>query len=133
MKYLTTTTRYLKWHYSLGYYYVSVIYKNVFVFLFEYFAIRSLLKEYFLPWKRMAGSYKEAKSVSVFFETLLQNLIMRVVGIILRSAVLFIGGLIILLYLPLYPVLMIIWSLFPIIILTFIITGIILILSIFIK
>jgi hypothetical protein len=131
MNYLKTLIRYLKWHYSLGFYHISIIYKNVFVFLFEYFAIESLLKEFFLPWKRISGTYSGIKNISSFFSILIQNLIMRFVGIIFRSTVLFVGGLLILISIPFYPVLIFLWAIFPIIIVSLIVLGIILIISIF--
>lgn len=133
MKYLKTTVRYLKWHYYLGYYYVSVMYKNLLVFLFEYFTIKSLIKEFFLPWKRLSGSYKGVKNISSFFMVLIQNMIMRVVGIILRALVLFVGCIVILIFIPVYPIAIVLWTVFPLLIISLIIFGIALILSLIIR
>lgn len=133
MRYLKTIVKYLKWHYSLGYYYVSLIYKNLLVFLFEYFTIKSLIKEFFLPWKRLSGSYKGVKNISGFFMVLIQNIIMRTVGMILRTLVLFIGCLSMLIFIPIYPIAIILWTIFPLLIISLIIFGIVLILSLIIR
>jgi len=109
------------------------MYKNLLVFLFEYFTIKSLIKEFFLPWKRLSGSYKGVKNISSFFMVLIQNMIMRVVGIILRALVLFVGCIVILIFIPVYPIAIVLWTVFPLLIISLIIFGIALILSLIIR
>lgn len=133
MRYLKTTIRYLSWHFSLGYYHLSMIYKNVFFFLTDYFTIKSLIKEFFLPWKRLSSTYTNVKTISDFFQVLIQNTIMRFVGIILRATVLFVSLIVLILFIPVYPLVIILWTLSPFIIFSLIVSGIILIGSILIR
>ncbi len=126
MKYLTTFLGYLKWHYITALSTVFSFWKNILVFLFNYFSIKNLVGNFFTPWKRLADSYPKRFNIKIYFFTFVSNSIMRVVGIILRSIVILFGLICCAIYITLLPLTLIIWLALPLIIAALIIFGIIL-------
>ena len=129
MNFLLVIGNYLKWHYSKAIYNVFSIWKNISFFVFNFFSIKSLLVNYFSPWKRLSENYPKFINIKEYLSTLLINIIMRIVGIVLRSFMLILGILCYLIFLFTLPFLIIIWFIFPFLILYLIIVGVILIFS----
>lgn len=127
MNFLSVLGSYLKWHYSKAIYNVFSIWKNLSVFIFNFFSIKSLFVNFFAPWKRLAESYPKGLDVKGYLSAFLINAIMRVVGIIFRFFMLIVGIICYLLFLITLPFVLIFWLIFPLIILSLIVIGIILI------
>jgi len=129
MKYLSIFFGYLKWHYGKALATTFSFWKDILVFLFNFFSIKSLLGNFFTPWKRLADNYPKRFNLQIYFFTFLVNTIMRIVGILLRSTVLIIGLVCCAAYIILLPISLVVWILLPILIIALIILGIILIVS----
>ena len=127
MKFLTTFLGYLKWHYGKALVTTFSLWKNILFFLFAFFSIKSLLGNFFTPWKRLADSYPKKFNLKIYFFTFLANTIMRTVGIILRSIIIIIGLASCLLFIMLLPISLVIWLALPIITAYLIIDGLVLI------
>lgn len=127
MKYFTTFLGYLKWHYGKALIFTFTFWKNILVFLFNFFSIKSLLGNFFTPWKRLADSYPKNFNLSAYFYTFLVNTIMRIVGIILRSIIILVGLTCCIIYIILLPLSMIFWLALPVIIIFLVVYGLILI------
>ena len=121
---------YLVWHYSVALSDILHMWWNYVWFVFHVFSVGDVAKTLFAPWKRL-----EEKKVSIFknpqdyFGNMFVNLIMRMVGFIVRAAllliallslsVIFFGGL----------AFLVLWIPLPAIIVHFIISGIRLLIS----
>ena len=65
--------------------------KNYLKFNLNYFSIPLLLKTLFSPWRRYKVTTGKGFDIGRFFEALFSNLIFRLLGIILRSVLIFAG------------------------------------------
>ena len=126
MKFLATFLGYLKWHYITALSTVFSFWKNILVFLFNYFSIKNLAGNFFTPWKRLADGYPKRFNIKIYFFTFVSNSIMRIVGIILRSIVIIFGLTCCVVYITLLPLTLMIWLALPVIIAALIIFGLIL-------
>ncbi len=64
---------------------------NFLKFNLNYFSISLLIKSFFVPWRRYSLHYGRGFDVINFFETLISNLIFRILGAIMRSFLIIIG------------------------------------------
>jgi len=127
MKFLTTFFGYLKWHYGRALITIFSFWKNILIFLFNYFSIKSLLGNFFTPWKRLADSYSKPFNIKKYLFIFLANTIMRLVGMFLRSIVIILGLICCAIFIVLLPFSLIFWLLSPGIIIALIIYGLVLI------
>lgn len=125
MRFLVISLHYFGWHYGQAILEFSHIYKNILIFLFNFFSISILLRSYFAPWRRMGEDHEkniidDLENVASVFVV---NLIMRIVGIVMRTLVIVFGVLFILLVALFYPILLIFWLALPLIIIVLILLG----------
>ena len=109
MELITTFFGYLKWHYSKALIATFAFWKNILIFLFNFFSVKSLIGNFFTPWKRLADNYPKKFNLKTNFFIFLVNTIMRTVGIILRSVLIFLGLTCCLVYIIFLPVSLLIW------------------------
>jgi hypothetical protein len=114
---------YLKWHYSKAISSLSNIWKNFLYFVFHYFSIGLLFKNFFDPWKRMADTYPKSFSFKGYLFSFLTNSIVRIVGMIMRTFLIIIGLTSYIILGLFYPIVFVIWLLSPFIIIYLIATG----------
>lgn len=89
MNALKLTPIYLRWHYSTALVDMFRIDRNIFWFLWHFFSVPDTLRTFFSPWQRMGERYKKGLDIESFASTLITNTIMRVVGILMRTILLF--------------------------------------------
>lgn len=82
---------YFLWHYSVALKERLIIWKNFLWFVSQFFSIGLLLRTLIQPWRRMREYAGRGFDPQKFFETLIINLMMRLVGFILRIMVISIG------------------------------------------
>ena len=129
MKTILIIFAYFKWHYGKAILSLSNIWKNFLYFIFHYFSIGLLFKNFFDPWKRMADSYPKSFNFKEYLFSFLTNMIVRIVGMIMRSFMIIIGLTCYIILAIFYPVAVIIWLLLPFITLYLIATGLLFIIS----
>ena len=127
MKFLITFLGYMKWHYGKALMTTFAFWKNILIFLFNFFSIKSLSGNFFTPWKRLADNYPKNFDLKIYIFTFLVNSIMRTVGVILRSIIIFIGLAFCIIYIILLPVTLLVWLVLPLIIVFLIGSGLVLI------
>ena len=120
---------YFKWHYSKAIVSLTKIWKNFLYFLFEFFSIQLLFKNFFDPWKRMTDNYPKSFNLKKYFYAFLANIIIRLVGMLMRLALIIIGLVACLLLIIAYPVAVAIWLLLPLIVIYLLSTGLFLIIK----
>lgn len=79
---------YLLWHYGNALTNIVVVWGNFIWFIFHFFSTFVLLRTLFAPWERIHEAYpkKGQFDLEFFFGTLLVNIIMRIVGALVRLA-----------------------------------------------
>jgi len=127
MKLLSSLFGYLKWHYGKALITTFTFWKNILFFLFNFFSIKSLVGNFFAPWKRLADTYPKGFNLKVYFFTFIVNTIMRIFGMFMRSIVIIVGLIVCSIVIILLPISLILWLALPIITAWLIVYGLILI------
>lgn len=127
MKYLQVFWGYLVWHYGKAILSSFSLWKNLTVFIFNFFSIKYLLGNFFTPWKRLNESYPKWYEFKEYFSSLILNTLMRIVGMIIRFFTIIIGLFCTIIFIISFPLALFIWIITPLIILFLIVIGIILI------
>ncbi len=83
--------QWLAWHFWEVPKKIVGAWKNFLKFNFNYFSVALLLRTFFSPWRRYSMSYGRGLNVSRYLEAFFSNMIFRVIGIILRSFLIFFG------------------------------------------
>lgn len=82
---------YLRWHYFDKLKYYFLIWKNILIFLSNYFSIFHLLKTLFSPWHAYREEYGNILEFRRNLEALLFNNFARFIGFIIRIVVIAVG------------------------------------------
>lgn len=114
---------YFKWHYTRGFVDLYGLIRNFMWFVYHFFSIPVLTHTLFSPWERQGERYKKGFDVEGFFETFVINIIMRIVGFLLRSFVILTGILTLVVVFLLGIVALTIWPLIPVIIVVLFLSG----------
>ena len=105
---------YTRWHYRHSLISYLSIWMNFLWFIGHLFSFGSLLKTLFSPWKRMGEGYPRLGfHPSIFFQSLIVNTLMRIVGAIVRISIILIGLVFLLLVLLFGAVFFILWIVMP--------------------
>lgn len=120
---------YLKWHYGRALHSLSTIWGNFIYFISNYFSIKLLTQNFFTPWKRMTDNYPRSFNPKEYLFTLIVNLIMRAVGIIMRTGLIIICLICYIILIIIYPLALTVWLFLPLIIFILISCGLYLIIK----
>lgn len=124
MKPLILTESYFAWHYGRAFIDMFHIWMNFLWFIFNFFSISALINTFFDPWKRMGESYPKGFDIAGVVSTLVVNLLMRVVGIMVRLIVLSIGLAFAVVIFVAGITVGILWALMPVVFVALVILGI---------
>ena len=105
----------LVWHYIVAPREVLNKLKNIFSFGLDYFSIPFLIRTLFAPWRKYKFSYGRGFDAARFFEALAFNTFSRIMGMIMRCAVILVGVLTQLMVLFVGVLSIIFWIFLPII------------------
>ena len=85
-------TGYFRWYYGKAIGGIFTVWRNFLWFVLHFFSFFLLLKTLFSPWKRLHEDYRrQGFHPGLFFQTLIVNFIMRIVGSIIRSIIIVIA------------------------------------------
>jgi len=125
MNFLLIIPNYLSWHYGRALSDYFKVWKNLIWFLWNFFSIKVLLKTFFLPFKRLKETYAGNLDVESFLNSIIITTLMRVVGMVARSAII-ICGLVALIFFIIGGLFgFVVWLFLPLIIPALIITSLI--------
>lgn len=105
--------KYLEWYYIDKTLEILRGWKNYIVVYFNYFSILIIVKTLFSPWKRISSSYGRGFDFKLFLETLIFNLMSRIIGFIIRVFFLLFGLLFEIFILIIGFLILIIWLSLP--------------------
>ena len=116
---------YFLWHYSVAYADIIGICRNYLWFVNHLFSVPDLLKSLFSPFKRIKEEKVNIlKSPQDFFGNLVVNTLMRIVGAILRTALIVIALAGFLFVMFLGPAALLLWTIRPMLVMYFFMIGI---------
>lgn len=119
---------YVIWHYTAGLWAALAVARNLLRFTFHFFSVGLMFKTLFSPWRRLGEDYASGLHPNEWLATLTVNTLMRVVGAAMRL-VLIIFGLIALVVVAVGSVVvMLMWILWPVLVLTSLMGGLFLLL-----
>lgn len=129
MKFITLVPYYFVWHYTRAVRDLIEIGANFVWFIYNYFSIKVLFSTLFAPYKRLTEKYRGGLDIEKFLESIVVNLLMRIIGFVMRTAVLVVGLIAILVTFVAGAVLIVVWLLLPIILLIMFTFGLLAIIS----
>lgn len=115
---------YLIWHFKDAPLAICRAWRNYLYFALNYFSVPLLLRTFFSPWRRYAASYGKGFNPKRFVETLVFNLMSRVIGVVFRFVFIIIGILAEAGLFGLGLAVLVLWLILPILLCVFLITGI---------
>lgn len=115
---------YLHWHYGRAFGDVWGIWKDLSWFGYHFFSIGLLFKTLFAPFHRVQLSYGRGLDINRIVESAIINTIMRLVGFLLRSVVIFFGLVFEIFLVLMLPIIMFVWVFLPFLVLFFALFGI---------
>ena len=124
MPILAVARDYLVWHYSTAYVDLAYIWWNYLWFVNHLFSVPEVIMSWIAPFKRLEEEKVNIlKSPSDFFGNMFVNIIMRVVGTIIRTAIIGIALLGFLFVLFFGLALFMLWTILPLLVLHLFFTG----------
>ena len=125
MPILALARDYLVWHYSRAYVDLVHIWWNYLWFVNHLFAVPDVAKSWFAPFKRLEESKKNILlNPSDFFASMTVNALMRIVGAVIRTALLVIA-LLFFVFIALFGLLFLLfWTILPILVGHFFLIGV---------
>ncbi len=124
MKTLQLFSCYLIWHYSTALGDIWGIWGNFLYFISHFFSFSDLLRTLFAPWRRLQESYSgQGFSLERVLTALVVNTMMRLVGMIIRLAVMIVGLLCLAALAAAGAAVYVIWLLAPLLVTFLLVTG----------
>lgn len=114
---------YFRWHYSTSLVSAWTLYVTGIRFIIEFFSIRDFIRTFFAPWKRMRDAVSSVFETQKFFEALVINTLMRLVGMFMKTCVLVFGTAVLISYLVAGGVLWLVWFLAPVALVALVLTA----------
>ncbi|MEI8337517.1 MAG: hypothetical protein WCF92_00015 [bacterium] len=116
---------YIRWHYTRALLELIVNVKIFLGFLYNFFSIKILATTFFSPWLGLGEKYKKGAVLDFadHLSSFVVNLIMRLIGVVIRSIVIFLGIIFMLCGAIIGILLMVVWIFYPIIVFLVLISG----------
>lgn len=115
---------YFKWHYGRGLREFLGLAKNFLWFIAHFFSFKLFGRSLFSPWKRLGERYVGGLEITAFASTLVVNVLMRVVGFVIKTTVLCLGLASFLIALVFFVAIFVIWVFAPAILLGFLVLAV---------
>lgn len=84
MNVLVLTTAYCRWHYSRAIAALFALWREFVYFWFRFFSVPMLMATLVAPWRRLGEDYEEGLKPARWLETLFINLLMRLIGFVIK-------------------------------------------------
>ena len=123
MPYFLIIPNYLAWHYGEAYRDIIRLWTNFLWFFGNFFSLTLLIKTFFAPWKRIKEGRGARFSLENIAEAVVTNTVMRLVGALMRSAVILAGSIAVLAVFWLGILLIAVWTLLPLLLVLSFIYG----------
>lgn len=112
------------WHYTKAYGEILRLSRDFVWFLFHLFSVSDLSKTLFYPWQRLGEQYKKGFNISAWFSSFVVNVIMRLVGFVVKLFVILIGVSLSIIVILLTLITLVFWTFVPLLLVFLFITSI---------
>lgn len=112
------------WHYGRAYKNIINLWMNIFWFEYHFFSIGILGSTLFSPFRRIREEYVGGRGPSEFFASLAVNIIMRIVGAIIKTFIIVVGLFGMAVVLAVGIILLVIWTFMPMILIVMLFNGV---------
>ncbi len=126
MQLLALAPNYVRWHYSSALKSITVISQNIIWFIWHFFSIQELSRTLFAPWQRLQEKHDRGKDIGDYFEVFAINILMRIVGALVRIVMIVFGLAFIILAAASMIAFFVLWIFLPVVILFTLFLGFIL-------
>ncbi|MBI2100113.1 MAG: hypothetical protein HYT48_02105 [Candidatus Vogelbacteria bacterium] len=116
MRLIFLPLHYLWWHYTLALWDLAIILRDLWLFLFRFFSLPTLVRTLLAPWRRLAESYPSGFNPQAVLEIVVVNTLMRLVGFIFRLVMIVISIIVLIAAAILGVIFFLLWLLSPLII-----------------
>lgn len=113
MNLVSIIPQYITWHYTKSMKDFLSLWSRLFWFVAFFFSFKDLFKTFFSPFARLNETYKKGFNLGDFMSTLVVNILMRIVGVLIRTCIILLGLISFILAAVLGAVLFIIWITLP--------------------
>jgi hypothetical protein len=125
MNFLLIVPHYISWHYTKAISDLIGLFKNFIWFIWNFFSIHILIKTLFVPFKKLNVQRTKRFDMEDFFSALVTNLLMRLIGFVIRFMFIIIGLFSLISFAILYSLFFMIWIILPLILLSVFVLGLI--------
>ena len=115
---------YIFWHYSSALLDFFRIAGNMYWFLWHFFSVPETLRTFFEPWERIREKYYKGLDIEAMASAFVANTLMRILGVIMRTFLLFFAFISFIVLSVVVVVSFFIWLIMPFGLLFFAIAGI---------
>ena len=91
MLFVSILHHYTLWHYTRAFTEILHVWSNLFWFVVNFFSLSQLARSFFSPWKRITESRGKTFSFEDLAGFIIINLISRIIGMMLRTAIILSG------------------------------------------
>jgi len=91
MLFVSILHHYTLWHYTRAFTEILHVWSNLFWFVVNFFSLSQLARSFFSPWKRITESRGKTFSFEDLSGFIIINLISRIIGMMLRTAIILSG------------------------------------------
>lgn len=113
MRILSLAPAYLRWHYTSAFRSILFIWIDLLWFVYHFFSVPMVVRTFLSPWKRLGEEPRVGFHPQEFFEALVTNTMMRIVGVIIRTVFLLMAALSLVAMLFAGVVMLLIWPFLP--------------------
>ncbi len=125
MNFLLIAPHYISWHYTKAISDLINLFKDFTWFIWNMFSIKILLKTLFVPFQKLSVKSTKKFDIQEYFSALATNLLMRILGFVLRTFFIILGLLSLVFFAALSAVFFIVWLILPLILIGMFVLGVI--------
>lgn len=125
MNFLLIAPHYISWHYTKAISDLINLFKDFTWFIWNMFSIKILLKTLFVPFQKLSVKSTKKFDIQEYFSALATNLLMRILGFVLRTFFIILGLLSLVFFTALSAVFFIVWLILPLILIGMFVLGVI--------
>ncbi len=125
MNFLLIAPHYISWHYTKAISDLINLFKDFTWFIWNMFSIKILLKTLFVPFQKLSVKSTKKFDIQEYFSALATNLLMRLLGFVMRTFFIILGLLSLVFFTALSAVFFIVWLILPLILIGMFVLGVI--------
>lgn len=125
MNFLLIAPHYISWHYTKAISDLINLFKDFTWFIWNMFSIKILLKTLFVPFQKLSVKSTKKFDIQEYFSALATNLLMRLLGFVMRTFFIVLGLLSLVFFTALSAIFFLVWLVLPLILIGMFVLGVV--------